>query len=214
MTEARRRRARNCHALDISPRQSNEAARLARRSTGETAMAPSRPSPGRRFAPPSRAALALGGALLAFGLAGAAADPMTAGERAYARANYIRAAKLLAPEAEGGRAKAQTYLGFMYANGLGVAQDFSIAAKWLTLAAQNGVPEAQYLLGGLFDRGQGVKHDQVMAEIWFDLAAANAEPGNRSFWAGMRDAVAGKLTRAELAEAERRAAAWAPPAAP
>ena len=145
---------------------------------------------------------------------GAGAQPMSAGERAYARAEYVRAARLLTPEAEYGRAPAQTYLGYMFANGLGVPQDFVIAVYWLTLAAQQGSPAAQYLLGGLYDRGQGVKRDFVMAEIWLDLAAANPEPGRRDAWAGLRDAVASKLSIAELTEAQRRSAAWAAPASP
>ena len=53
-----------------------------------------------------------------------------------------------------------------------------------------------------------------MAEIWFNLAAAHADPANREFWAGMRDAVASKLSVADLAEAQRRAHAWVPPNAP
>lgn len=182
-------------------------------------MAPARALRGRRFV--SRAtliqaalAMGLGCAAIAPPVKGAAAQPRTAGEQAYARADYVRAARLLLPEAQDGRAAAQTYLGYMYAKGLGVPQDFALAAKWLTLAADQGMPAAQYLLGCLYDRGQGVKHDFVMAEIWLDLAAAHAEPRDREFWEGMRDAVAGKMTQAELAEAQRRAGAWTAPAAP
>jgi TPR repeat protein len=182
-------------------------------------MAPARSLRDRRFASRTlliQVALALGLGCVAIGPGGdrARAEPRSAGEQAYARADYVRAARLLLPEAQDGSAMAQTYLGYMYANGLGVPQDFAAAAKWLTLGAERDVPTAQYLLGSLYDRGQGVKHDFVMAEIWLDLAAAHAEPSNRASWEGMRDAVAGKLTRAELAEAQRRAAAWTSPGAP
>ncbi len=145
---------------------------------------------------------------------GASAQPRSAGELAYAHGDYVRAAQLLAPEAEAGRATAQAYLGYMYENGLGIPQDFLAAAKWLTLAAEQGVPTAQYLLAGLYDRGEGVKHDPIVAEIWYNLAAAHADRGNREFWAGMRDAVASKLSKAEVDEAQRRARAWVAPAAP
>ena len=84
------------------------------------------------------------------------------------------------------------------------------ARGWLTRAAQQGAPTAQFLLGGIYDRGEGVTTDFVTAEVWYDLAAAHAEPGKRDYWARMRDAVAGKLTRAELAQAQKRAAAWTP----
>ncbi len=154
-------------------------------------------------------------AILGFApLAAGAADLTSTGEQAYRHGDYVRAAQLLLPEAEAGRATAQAYLGFMYENGLGVPQDFATAAKWLTLAADQGVPTAQYLLGGLYDRGQGLSHDPVRAEIWYNLAAAHADPGNREYWQGMRDAVASKLTRAELDEAQRRAQNWVPPAQP
>ncbi|MBV8474062.1 MAG: sel1 repeat family protein [Hyphomicrobiales bacterium] len=145
--------------------------------------------------------------------AGAAAPRLT-GEQAYRHGDYVRAAQLLLPEALAGRATAQAYLGFMYEYGLGVPRDFAAAAKWLTLAADQGVPTAQFLLGGLYDRGLGVSHDPVRAEIWYNLAAAHADPGNREFWQGMRDAVASKLSQAELAEAQRRARDWVPPAQP
>lgn len=138
------------------------------------------------------------------------ATAMASGERAYARADYVRAADAFMPPAQSGLAKAQTYIGYMYANGLGLPQDFVKAVDWLTRAAQQGAPTAQFLLAGLYDRGQGVGVDFVTAEVWYILAAAHAEPGKREHWARMRDNVAGKMTRADVAEAQARAAAWAP----
>jgi len=145
------------------------------------------------------------------GLDCARANPMAAGERAYTRHDYARAAQFLLPEARRGLPKAQTYVGFMYENGFGVPQDYVEAAKWLRLAADQGDPTAQFLLGQLYDRGLGVKRDFVEAEVWLELAAAKAEPARRNYWADMRDAVASKLTYAELAEAQRRSSQWAPP---
>ena len=98
----------------------------------------------------------------------------------------------------------------MYLNGLGVPQDFEAARGWLKRAADQGAPTAQFLLGGLYDRGQGVATDFVTAEVWYSLAAAAAEPGKRDYWTRMRDAVASKLTRDELAEAQKRTVAWIP----
>ena len=164
---------------------------------------------------PGRAAALLLACVFGFGGSHAArADWVSAavatGERAYARAQYVRAAEVFLAPAQAGAAKAQTYLGYMYLNGLGVPQDFVAARGWLTRAAQQGAPTAQFLLGGIYDRGEGVTTDFVTAEVWYDLAAAHAEPGKRDYWARMRDAVAGKLTRAELAQAQKRAAAWTP----
>ena len=140
----------------------------------------------------------------------ASANARTAGEQAYARRDYARAAQLLLPEAELGRAVAQTYLGYMYRNGIGVPRDYIVAASWLNLAAQQGEPTAQFLLGLLFDKGFGVPLDWVQAEVWLNLAASRAGREERDYWTRVRDAVAQKLTLSQLAEAQRRAFEWAP----
>ena len=140
----------------------------------------------------------------------ALAGPLTAGERAYARHDYVRAAPLLLFEAERGSPAAQTYLGYMYQNGLGVPRNYSAAAGWLNEAAQQGEPTAQFLLGLLFDKGYGVPMDWVQAEVWLNLAASQANGWQRDYWARMRNAVAQKLTLDQLAEAQQRAYAWAP----
>ena len=60
----------------------------------------------------------------------------------------------------------------------------------------------------LYDRGLGVAQDFVLAEAWLDLAVADAEPQWRRSWASIRDAVAAKISRADLEEAQRLAADW------
>ncbi len=149
-------------------------------------------------------AMAGGLSLHAIALAGA----LTEGERAYARHDYAHAEPLLRVEAERGSPTAQTYIGFMYQNGLGVPRNYSAAAAWLNQAAQQGEPTAQFLLGLLFDKGYGVPMDWVQAEVWLNLAASRANRGERDYWARVRDAVAQKLTLDQLAEAQRRAYAW------
>ena len=140
----------------------------------------------------------------------AKADTLGAGVRAFVRHDYVRAAPLLLLEAERGVPIAQTYIGYMYQNGLGVPRDYAVAASWLNQAAQQGAPTAQFLLGLLFDKGYGVPQDWVQAEIWLNLAASQASAKERDYWVRMRDAVAQKLTLDQLAEAQRRAFAWAP----
>jgi hypothetical protein len=138
------------------------------------------------------------------------ADVFGAGAAAYARQDYSRSAALFMREASLGQPEAQTYLGYMYANGRGVPQDFVVAAKWLRRAADQGFPAAQFLLGLMVDKGQGVKQDFVEAEVWFNLAAAHAEPRDRVYWMRIRNAVAGKLTLDELALSQRLALEWQP----
>jgi TPR repeat protein len=154
------------------------------------------------------------GAILLFGglccAEFARADAISAGMGAYAHRDYVRSAAIFMRRAEQGQAIAQTYLGYMYEKGRGVPQDFVLAATWLRRAANQGYPDAQFLLGLLYDKGHGVNQDFLEAEIWLNLAAAKAEPRQRDYWTQIRDALAGKLTLDERAEAQRRASEWAP----
>ena len=149
--------------------------------------------------------------LVALGFASAAkADGVSAGMRAFARHDYVRAASLLVVEAERGSPVAQTYLGYMYQYGLGVPQDYVLATSWLHQAAEQGEPTGQFLLGLLFDKGYGVPQDWVEAEVWLSLAAAHAGAKQQDYFGRVRDAVAQKLTLNQLADAQRRAALWTP----
>jgi len=73
--------------------------------------------------------------------------------------------------AEQGNADAQYKLGFLYADGQGVPQDYVEARKWLLKAAEQGHGEAQLTLGVLYDQGRGVVQDYVSARKWFLKAA-------------------------------------------
>ena len=121
-----------------------------------------------------RLAFALALAALCLASGAKADDALSAGTRAFARHDYVRAASLLLGEAERGSPVAQTYLGYMYQYGLGVPRDYVLAASWLHQAAEQGEPTGQFLLGLLFDKGYGVPQDWVEAEVWLNLAAAHA----------------------------------------
>lgn len=112
--------------------------------------------------------------------------------------------------ARGGDARAQTVLGFMYATGRGVPQNFERAVDWYRRAAEQGDPTAQYLLGLMYDKGQGVQRDWVLAHKWLILAAAKATGRQREYYARIRDAVAFKLTSEQISEAQYLAAQWRP----
>jgi TPR repeat protein len=140
----------------------------------------------------------------------ARADAFSQGARAYDRQKYFLAAEILMPLAERWDVRAQTYIGVMYLRGRGVPQDFLVAAYWLHLAAGAGFPEAQYFLGLMYDKGQGVPQDFVMAHAWLNLAVAHADSRSRVHWVLMRDAVASKMTEAQLWEARKLAYEWRP----
>jgi TPR repeat protein len=148
--------------------------------------------------------------LLSTAVVPARADGDAAGSRAYAVQNYVRAAEIFLPLAEQGDARAQTYIGVMYLRGQGVPQNFAVAAYWLHLASAAGIPTAQYFFGLMYDKGQGMPQDFVLAQAWLNLAVAHAEPRVRSRWVLIRDAVASKMSEAQLAEARRLAYEWRP----
>jgi TPR repeat protein len=136
------------------------------------------------------------------------ADTLAAGRAAYAHADYVGAARLLVPLAQRGNAAAQALLGFMYANGQGVPQGYEAATYWYRLAAEQGDTTAQYLLGLMYDKGFGVPLDEIAAHKWLNLAAAHAPPRVREYYLHLRDAVASKMTPAQISEAHWRAQEW------
>jgi hypothetical protein len=151
------------------------------------------------------------------GCAAACANSAFAGDfrkasRAYAERKYALAARMFTDLAEDGNARAQTYLGYMYANGIGVPQNFKVAAGWYHCASQQGIASAQYMLGLMYDKGQGVPQDYVMAYALLNLAVAGAGP-ERERWVLIRDAVASKLSLIERNRAQQLAFE-APPEGP
>ena len=134
----------------------------------------------------------------------AAADGLRNGIRAFAAHDYITAARIFTDLAPLGDARAQTYLGYMFANGKGVPQNYMVAAGWYRCASQQGVPAAQYMLGLMYDKGQGVPQDYVIAYALLDLAVAGAGP-EREHWARIRDAIASKLSLVERVRAQQLA---------
>ena len=97
------------------------------------------------------------------------------GQRAYASGNYEVAINEWTQVADDGNARAQYNLGWMHANGRGVAQDFKEAIKWYTKSAEQGNVNAQYNLGNLYLRGQGATQNDNLAFSWFIKAAEQGD---------------------------------------
>ena len=74
--------------------------------------------------------------------------------------------------------------------------------------ADRGNGFAQLQLGLMYNKGQGVRQDYVLAEMWLNLSAAQATGDDRDYAARLRDAVASKMTAAQLAKAQGLATAW------
>ena len=110
--------------------------------------------------------------------------------------------------AEQGEVAAQFSLGFMYASGEGVPKDDAEAVQWYRLAAEQGHAEAQFSLGAMYMNGQGVPQDDETAHVWLNVAASRSTGEQRDKYVEARDAVAERMTRGQLAEAQRRAREW------
>ena len=111
-------------------------------------------------------------ALLLLVATSVAAADFDAGVRAFNRGDYASAFREFRALAEQGYALAQSYLGFMYANGEGVPEDDRQAAFWFRKAAEQGHASAQNDLGGMYAEGEGVAEDFIRAYAWVNLAAA------------------------------------------
>jgi uncharacterized protein len=149
--------------------------------------------------------------LIACGLAQPAhADAVARATAAYARGDFIRAVRLLTPPALHGDAKAQAFLGFLYENGHGAPQAYDAAADLYTSAAVSGNPFGQFMLGLMYDKGHGVPQDFVLAYKWLNLAAARASRRERDYFLRLRNAVASKMSPAQISEGQRLALAWTP----
>jgi len=149
--------------------------------------------------------------IFAAGVMGLAASEPTAAAELRERVVSVRAdsaVRIVQPARVSVRAA--TRLGFRYEFGRGVPQDYVLAATWYRHAAERGDPDAQHLLGLMYDRGHGVPVDFVEAHKWLNLAAAVANSRNREYYIRMRAAVASKMGRAEIAEAQWRASHWVP----
>ncbi len=82
---------------------------------------------------------------------------------------YIARAKM-------GDAAAQYNVGVLYAQGLGLVQDYASAATWFRAAAAQGNVAAEYDLGVLYAQGLGVAANQTEAINWYHSASAQDHP--------------------------------------
>jgi uncharacterized protein len=159
-----------------------------------------------RFVKLFAAALALWLSAASWGNSAELSEQRTRNHQSHSSA-AVRAGKLPAWRRS---AKADALLGFKYEHGLGVPQSFDMAVSLYLRSAERGDPTGQYLLGLMYDKGHGVPRDEVLAHKWLNLAAAHAPRRNREYYLRLRDAVASKLTPAQLYVAQELAVEWEP----
>lgn len=152
----------------------------------------------------------LSGFLLALGLCLGITLPFTAhadfdaGMTAYQQQDYQTALHEWLPLAEQNNARAQSNIGLMYANGRGVALNYSIAAVWLRKSAEQGNSDAQFLLGAMYETNMGVPKDLVLAHMLYSLAAAMGDEKASS----LRSHLGDQLSVVQLHEAKLLASTW------
>jgi TPR repeat protein len=108
--------------------------------------------------------------------------------------------------ADQGHMGAQYGLGNFYYDGVGVPKNDAEAAKWYRRAAEQGHMVGQLSLGVMYAKGEGVPKNDVEAYFWFNLAAAQEYDDAKK----NRDIVAKRMSREQIAEAQRRSAEWKP----
>ena len=138
----------------------------------------------------------------------AKAGPLEEGYAASDRGDYAAAYKLLRPLAEQGDASAQKWLGAYFASEkAGARRDFREAIKWYRKAAEQKNRDAAFLLAVMYLNGLGVSEDYVLAHMWFNIAASSGAEYNDGARAA-RDGLAQRMTREQIAEAQRMARKW------
>lgn len=124
-----------------------------------------------------------------------------AGFAAYQQSDYATALREWRPLAEKGSSAPQLFIGFMYDNGQGVAQDDAAAADWYRKSAERDNMIAQVRIAIMYRDGRGVAKDRVKAWFWAGMAARKEDHMHRIGMALQRDLQA-VMTPEELAEAE------------
>ncbi len=92
---------------------------------------------------------------------------------AFAHGDHAVAAPPLLALAERGDVRAQTNLGYLYAYGLGVRKDETLAVRWYRKAAHRGYAPAQYNLAHMYLDGRGCERSEEEAVRWYHQSAGH-----------------------------------------
>jgi TPR repeat protein len=121
-------------------------------------------------------------------------------DKAEARKWSLKAAEQYRTDAERGDADAQVNLAECYGN----MDDKAEEVKWYRRAADQGNLAAQCNLGMAYSHGEGAPKNDIEAYKWLSLAAAQGFKEG----AKQRDLLAQSMSRAEVVEAQSRAAVF------
>jgi hypothetical protein len=93
------------------------------------------------------------------------------GHSYYKKQSYKEAFDWFYNAAQQGNATGQSWTGYLYDKGLGVAEDKKEAAAWYIKAAEQGNALAQNNLGVLYESGSGVEQNYTQALMWYRKSA-------------------------------------------
>ena len=91
------------------------------------------------------------------------------------KGDVLTAFQIFKPLAEQGNPPAQYFIGWMYENGQGVAQDYKSAIKWYSHASEQGYTPAQRNLSSMYANGKGVTQDPNIAGKLMRLASMSED---------------------------------------
>jgi TPR repeat protein len=120
--------------------------------------------------------------------------------------DYGQAKEWFEKAAKQGHVGAQINLGTLYLQGEGAPQSDHMALFWFRQAAEQGDALAFAKLGWMSEQGRGVVQNFIQAHKWYNLAAANGHGKAAEY----RDALAKRMTPAQIAEAQKLAREWKP----
>ena len=123
--------------------------------------------------------------------------------------NFAEAATEYRQDALRGDANAQFELGWLYFQGLGVAEDNAVALRWFTLASAQGHAESQTALGVIYREGYGVVVNPLEALNWFRRSANQGSPSGLHYLGMMFYNGEGVIRNASVAAQFFRLAAFA-----
>ena len=115
-----------------------------------------------------------------------------------------------------GNVTAQCNVGQEYLRGEGVLQDYEKAVEWIRKAAEHNDAICQFILGKLYAEGKAVPTNYVEAHKWYNLSSSQDQGGSggwtpeRLIKRMERDALEGRMTHSQIAEAQRLAREWKP----
>ena len=127
--------------------------------------------------------------------------------------NGVEASRWSIKGAAQGNAIAESNLGYMALEGMGGPADAVAAAGWFKRSADQGDASAMLGLGGLYEQGRGVPKDVVLARKWYVLASVDDGEYDPDTFARAKkaaEALAGKMTPAQVAQADKLVADFKP----